>query len=64
MPPKVDPTEVRYSTSFSTQSTSRFSAVSPVPQPPSLPSLAPWVSMQRRSVKTSSRKVASGRASV
>ena len=40
MPPKVDPTEVRYSTSFSTQSTSKFSAVNQDPLPPSPPNSA------------------------
>lgn len=43
MPPKVDPTEVRYSTSFPTQSTSKSSAVNQDPLPPSPPNSVPSV---------------------
>ena len=63
MPPKVDPTEVRYSTSLPTQSTSKFSAVNPAPPPLSPPSSVLSASTPRRSVKTSSRRAANGRAS-
>jgi hypothetical protein len=43
MPPKVDPTEVRFSTSYLTQSTLKSSAASPDPLLPSPPNSAPSV---------------------
>ena len=43
MPPKVDPTEIRYSTSFVIQSTSRSSEENPDPLPLWPPNLVPSV---------------------